>query len=915
MAYKIILLDGSAFLFRAYFSTLSQNLTNQDGFPTGAMFGVISNIKRLQNQYPEAKLIAIFDAKGSNHRHAIYPEYKAHRKPAEAELVKQIEPLYEIIRALGLHFICAPNVEADDVIATLAQQLERRQIKTLIASSDKDLYQLVGAHISQLNLTGQLFNSEGVVAKMGVAPNQIKELLALMGDSADNIPGVPSVGPKTAIKWLQTYGSLDNIKANAHQIKGKVGEKLRNSFELLDLSLRLVELKFDVALPCDILADEPGQNHAKLAALYQQYGFFMWLKQLGGVPQNPSVLSNSANHSAENPPTSAEPTRENSDLLANYSQTLVLNEAEFSPLLNRLENARSFVFDLETTSLDYMNAQIVGWVFLLDKDSFYVPVAHDYLDAPTQLNFDRVLSALEPILENPNIGKVGQNLKYDSHILANYDVQLLGVCDDTMLKSYCLNSVATRHNMDDLAQFYLQHKTIHFADVAGKGKKQLTFNQVGLDAAFPYACEDVIVTDLLNQTLGERLAEYPKQLKLYRELELPLIAVLLKMERNGVEIDAPALNTQQIDTFAQMQTLENKAFEVAGETFNLESPKQIQQILFTNLGLEPKKKTPKGAPSTNEEALKLLDHPLVDLILEYRGLTKLNSTYLIALPQQIDAKTKRLHTSYHQAVTATGRLSSSNPNLQNIPIRTEQGARIRGAFIAGKDRMIIAADYSQIELRIMAHISHDARLMDAFNHNMDVHSATASMMFNVPIDAVTKSQRRHAKAINFGLIYGMSAFGLAKQIDVSRTEAREYIEAYFANYPGVATYMDDIKKIAKTQGYVETIIGRRLYLPEVNAKHKARQQHALRAAINAPMQGSSADIIKQAMLDIHHWIGANNADIKMIMQVHDELVFEVRADKAREFSRQIQTLMTDAYPLDVPLVVDVGIGKSWQAAH
>jgi len=915
MSHQLILLDGSAFLFRAYFSTLSQNLTNDDGFPTGAIFGVINAIKHLQRKYPNAKMIAIFDAKGKNHRHDLYPEYKAHRKPADEELVMQIEPLYEIIRAMGFHFMCVPGVEADDVIATLSRCADENKLKTIIASGDKDLMQLVNDNITQLNMKGDLYDQKGVVEKMGVRPDQILDLLALTGDSADNIPGVPSVGPKTAIKWLDQFENIEGIKTNAHQINGKVGEKLRDSFDLLDLSYQLVQLKFNVELPCDILTDEPGADNAKLASLFQQYGFSMWLKQLDISSEPPK--SESTIQPINKPATDVVEPMPNSDFMADYSQTLVLDEQTFETLVQRLEKSNSFVFDLETTSLDYMNAQIVGWVFLVDKDSFYVPVAHDYLDAPKQLNFEAVLNRLKPILEDAAIGKIGQNLKYDSHVLANYDLVLKGVSDDTMVKSYCLNSVATRHNMDDLAMHYLNHQTIVFSDVAGKGKKQITFNQVGLEQAFPYACEDVIVTQELNQVLDGDLAQYPKLAKLYQTLEVPLIEVLVRMERNGVELDVSALNVQQIDIATQMKDIESQAFELAGDAFNLESPKQIQQILFSEdgLGLEAKKKTPKGAPSTNEEALKLLDHPLVDLILSYRTLTKLNSTYLEALPKQIDLKTGRLHTSYHQAVTATGRLSSSNPNLQNIPIRSEQGARIRGAFIANKGNVIIAADYSQIELRIMAHISQDASLLDAFNHDVDVHSATASMMFNVPLDEITKDHRRNAKAINFGLIYGMSAFGLAKQINVSRTEAKAYIDAYFENYPGVLSYMDNTKEIAKAQGYVETVMGRRLYLPQINAKNKMLQQHALRTAINAPMQGSSADIIKKAMLDVYQWIGNDNTDIKMIMQVHDELVFEVKASKADEFAHKIQTLMSDTYPLDIPLVVDVGIGDSWQQAH
>ena len=915
MSHQLILLDGSAFLFRAYFSTLSQNLTNDDGFPTGAMFGVINAIKHLQRKYPQAKLIAIFDAKGKNHRHELYPQYKAHRKPADEELVMQIEPLYEIIRAMGFHFMCVPGVEADDVIATLSRCADENKLKTIIASGDKDLMQLVSDNITQLNMKGDLYDQAGVVEKMGVRPDQILDLLALTGDSADNIPGVPSVGPKTAIKWLDQFGGIEDIKTNADQINGKVGEKLRDSFELLDLSYQLVQLKFDVDLPCDILTTEPGADNIKLASLFQQYGFSMWLKQLNITNESPALKS--AVQATTEPLVNVVENVPSNDFMADYSQTLVLDNQTFETLVQRLEKSTAFVFDLETTSLDYMNAQIVGWVFLVDKDSFYVPVAHDYLDAPKQLNFANVLEKLKPILENSAIHKIGQNLKYDTHVLANYDLSLKGISDDTMVKSYCLNSVATRHNMDDLAQHYLNYQTIHFADVAGKGKKQITFNQVGLEQAFPYACEDVIVTQELNQVLDGDLAQYPKLAKLYQTLEIPLIEVLVRMERNGVELDVSALNIQQIDIAAQMKDIESKAFELAGDAFNLESPKQIQQILFSEdgLGLEAKKKTPKGAPSTNEEALKLLDHPLVDLILSYRTLTKLNSTYLEALPKQVDLKTGRLHTSYHQAVTATGRLSSSNPNLQNIPIRSEQGARIRGAFIANKGNVIIAADYSQIELRIMAHISQDENLLEAFNNNVDVHSATASMMFNVPLDEVTKDHRRNAKAINFGLIYGMSAFGLAKQIDVSRTEAKAYIDAYFENYPSVLSYMDNTKEIAKAQGYVETVMGRRLYLPQINAKNKMLQQHALRTAINAPMQGSSADIIKKAMLDVYQWIGDDNPDIKMIMQVHDELVFEVKASKADEFAHKIQTLMSDTYPLDIPLVVDVGIGDSWQQAH
>ncbi len=911
MTQQLILVDGSAFLFRSYFSTLSQNLSNDSGFPTGAMFGVINAIKHLQRQYSGAKIIMIFDAKGSNFRHEMYSEYKAHRKPAEDDLIVQIEPLYKMVRAMGFHFLCVDGVEADDVIATLATQADAKNTTTIIASGDKDLFQLVSHNVKQLDMKGKLYDSALVKEKMGVEPHQVSDLLALTGDSADNIPGVPSVGPKTAAKWLGVYSDLAGVKANADKVGGKVGERLRESFNLLDLSNKLVQLKFDVEIPIDIFSDEPGEDSTTLAALYQEYGFAMWLRQLGDVGQAPATVQ------VQEPIEVVEKAVENSELLQGYSQHVVLSQSDFDSVLEKLSACKSFVFDLETNSLDYMEAQIVGFVFLIDQQSYYLPVAHDYIDAPVQLSRQATLKALKPILENAEIGKIGQNLKYDAHVLANVDVDLNGIVDDTMVKSYCLNSVATRHNMDDLSEFYLGHTTIHFSDVAGKGKKQLSFNEVSLDQAAPYACEDVIVTHELNKILEEKIGQYPKLQALYRELELPLVKIMLKLERNGALIDIASLYNQQVQIKAEMAKIQAQAFDIAGDEFNLESPKQIQQILFSEegLGLEPKKKTPKGQPSTNEEALKLLDHPLVDLIMSYRTLTKLNSTYLEALPKQINARTGRLHTSYHQAVTATGRLSSSKPNLQNIPIRSEQGARIRSAFVASEGNIIVAADYSQIELRIMAHISKDKSLVEAFNNNVDVHSATAAQMFGTPLDEISKDQRRNAKAINFGLIYGMSAFGLAKQVDVSRTEAREYIDAYFENYPGVLKYMDSTKEKAKELGFVETIEGRRLYLPQINAKNKMLQQRALRTAINAPMQGSSADIIKKAMLDIQSWIDSENNGVKMLMQVHDELVFEMPSDKAQVYAEVIRAKMEDAVELDIPLVVDVGIADNWQEAH
>ena len=910
MTQQLILVDGSAFLFRSYFSTLSQNLSNDDGFPTGAMFGVINAIKHLQRQYNDAKIIMIFDAKGSNFRHEIYSEYKAHRKPADDDLIVQIEPLYKMIRAMGFHFLCVDGVEADDVIATLATQADAKNTATIIASGDKDLFQLVSDNVKQLDMKGKLYDCALVKEKMGVEPHQVSNLLALTGDTSDNIPGVPSVGPKTAAKWLDVYNDLAGVKANADKVGGKVGENLRDSFDLLDLSNTLVQLKFDVEIPIDIFSDEPGEDRATLASLYQEYGFSTWLRQLGDV-KVPSVVESDVSIEIEGA------VEENKELLKGYSQNLILSQVDFDNLLSQLLASKSFVFDLETNSLDYMEAQIVGFVFLINKQSYYLPVAHDYIDAPVQLSRQSTLAALKPILENAKIGKIGQNLKYDAHVLANVGVDLNGIEDDTMVKSYCLNSVATRHNMDDLSEFYLGHTTIHFSDVAGKGKKQLSFNEVSLDQAMPYACEDVIVTQELNKVLEEKIAKLPTLKNLYQKLELPLVKIMFKLERNGALIDVASLYNQQLQIKAEMASIQIQAFEIAGNEFNLESPKQIQQILFSEegLGLEPKKKTPKGQPSTNEEALKLLDHPLVDLIMSYRTLTKLNSTYLEALPKQINNRTGRLHTSYHQAVTATGRLSSSHPNLQNIPIRSEQGARIRSAFVASEGNVIVAADYSQIELRIMAHISKDKNLLEAFANNVDVHSVTASQMFDTPLAEVSKDQRRNAKAINFGLIYGMSAFGLAKQIDVSRTEAKAYIDAYFDNYPSVLKYMDSTKERAKEMGFVETIEGRRLYLPQINAKNKMLQQRAFRTAINAPMQGSSADIIKKAMLDIQAWIDEANNGVKMLMQVHDELVFEMPSDKAQDYAEVIRSMMENAVELDIPLVVDVGIADNWQEAH
>jgi DNA polymerase-1 len=909
-----IIMDGSAYLFRAYFANKEQGLANKEGFPTGAIFGVLNSIKYFQRIYPDANLIVIFDHKESNFRHEIFSEYKAHRKPMEDELRCQIDPLYEIIKTLDLPLYIIEGVEADDVIATLAQHFDNQNIKTLIASGDKDLHQLVSDNVYQLDMKNNLIDTNAVEKKFGVKVEQVLDYLSLMGDSADNIKGVPSVGPKTAVKWLLEYQNIAGIKENADKITGKVGEKLRDNFDSLDLAHQLISLKYDVALDLDLIDKTINPDSEALAKLYQKYNFNSWLNQLG-VKVAPIVTGKDDELFGEKiTPKEEDP---ESKLLDDWQQILVLEQKQFDELLEKIKTTKSLIFDTETNSLDSMTAKIVGLVFGLDKTAYYLPLNHQYLGVPNQLNIDEVLKVLKPIFEDENIHKVGQNLKYDAHILANYDIALKGINADTMLASYCLNSVATRHNMDDLSMFYLQHKTIAFKEVAGSGKKQITFDEVHLEQAQPYACEDIVVTSELNDTLNKKLAKLPKLVDLYQDLELPLIPVLLMMERNGVKLDVNALSQQQITIKTAMLEAQKKSFDLAQKEFNLDSPKQVQEILFSEdgLNLTPTKKTAKGSASTNEEALKALDNPLANAILKYRGLTKLNSTYLEALPKQINQNTQRLHTSYHQSGTATGRLSSSNPNLQNIPIRSEEGRKIRQAFISEKDNIIIAADYSQIELRIMAHISQDEGLLNAFANNIDVHKATASQMFDIALDEVSDNDRRNAKAINFGLIYGMSAHGLAKQINSSRTQAKEYMDSYFEKYPKVLDYIETTQALAKEQGFVETVLGRRLYLPNINAKNKMLQSHALRTAINAPMQGSAADIIKKAMLDIYQWIQADKPHLKMTMQVHDELVFEVQKEKQEEYSQKIKDLMENAIKISVPLVVDVGVGDNWQQAH
>lgn len=895
----MVLVDGSSYLFRAFHAL--PNLMSTKGANTGAIKGVISMIKKLVIDYPDSAIAVVFDAKGDTFRNELYPEYKANRAKMPDDLREQIAPIHEIIKAMGLPLISVEGVEADDVIGTMAVQARAEDYQVVISTGDKDMAQLVNDRVTLINtMTGVEMDVEGVKEKFGVRPDQIIDYLALVGDTADNIPGVPKCGPKTAVKWLAEYESLDGVMANADAIKGKVGEYLRESLPHLPLSYQLATIKLDVELADDITdmhTREP--NRETLRELYTQYEFRQWTEELSGVGENSADDSRST------------PEQEN-----NYE--VVLEATEFDRWLEKLSSAEIIAFDTETTSLDYMNAELVGMSFaIVAGEAAYVPVAHDYEGAPTQLSLETVLAGLKPILENPDIKKIGQNMKYDMSVMARYDVEIKGLAFDTMLESYVLNSVASRHNMDDLALKYLGRTTIHFEDVAGKGAKQLTFNQIDLEIAGKYAAEDADVTLQLHQAIWPRLAENESLRGVFEKIELPLVGVLSRVERNGVLLDTTLLAEQSRDLGVRMDELKKEAYELAGEEFNLGSPKQLQQIFFEKLKLPVIRKTPKGQPSTAEPVLQELahDYPLPKVIMEYRGLTKLKSTYTDQLPKQVNKSTGRVHTSYHQAVAATGRLSSKDPNLQNIPIRTEEGRRVRKAFIAAPGYQLVASDYSQIELRIMAHLSRDEGLLKAFKDKLDVHTATASEVFGTPIEEVKDFQRRSAKAINFGLIYGMSAFGLARQLAIPRGDAQDYIDLYFERYPGVRVYMDRVREDAAAKGYVETIFGRRLYLPDITASNFQRRQGAERAAINAPMQGSAADIIKLAMIDVDDWLVTTGIDAKMIMQVHDELVLEVREDLVPEVTKVLDEKMSSAAELDVPLVVETGVGKNWEVAH
>jgi len=907
-ASRLILVDGSSYLFRAFHAL--PPLTNSKGLNTGAAKGVIGMLKRLQADNPNDQLVVVFDAKGPTFRNEIYSEYKANRPPMPEELREQIEPIHNVIRAMGLPFISISGVEADDVIGTLSEMATAEKRPVLISTGDKDMAQLVNDYVTLVNtMTQVVLDRDGVVEKFGVPPELIIDLLALMGDSVDNIPGVAGVGEKTALALLQNLGGISDIYAQLERvaelpIRGakSLGEKLSASKEMAELSYVLATIKTDCELALsesDLRSESP--NTDRLIELYRDLEFKSWLDEL----LSPGLFADSPEESVPSQ-------------VSDLSVVTITDQAVFDSWLSRLEVAPLFAFDTETTSLNYMQAEIVGLSFAIEPgEAAYVPLAHLNPGLEGQLDRDRILDQMKPMLESDAVKKVGQHLKYDTNVLANHGITLRGIAHDTMLQSYIIDAVGGRHDMGSLALKYLGLRVISFEEVAGKGAKQVSFDHVDIEQAAAYAAEDADVTLRLHEALMPKLQAEPMLNEVYQRLELPLVPVLSKIERNGAFISIEKLRAQSHEIAIRLAELESHACELAGQPFNLASPKQLGEILFEKLELPVIKKTPKGAPSTAEEVLVELanDYELPAVLIEHRGLAKLKSTYTDKLPEMVDARTGRVHTSYHQAVTATGRLSSSDPNLQNIPIRTEEGRRIRQAFIAPEGRKIVAADYSQIELRIMAHLSSDAGLLNAFANELDVHSATAAEIFDVSLDEVTTDQRRKAKAINFGLIYGMSAFGLAKQIGVARGEAQEYIDRYFARYPGVADYMDATRAIAHDQGYVETLLGRRLYLPEINARNKQRQLAAERTAINAPMQGTAADIIKLAMIDVDAWLTETALDAKMIMQVHDELVFEVANEACETLCNNVTERMANVIELQVPLLTEVGVGASWDEAH
>ncbi len=900
----LILVDGSSYLFRAFHAL--PPLTNKAGEPTGAMLGVVNMLRRLLDTYKPTDIGVVFDAKGPTFRNEMYSEYKATRPPMPDDLRSQIAPLHEIIRAMGLPLISVSGVEADDVIGTLARQATEAKRKVVISTSDKDLAQLVNEHVTLIDtMSNKTYDIESVIEKFGVPPSRIIDYLALVGDKSDNIPGVVKCGPKTAVKWLGLYDDVKGVMAAADEVKGKIGEYLREALPTLPLSYDLATIKLDVELEESINSlaiKEPDMD--TLRPMLERYQFRAWLNELDGKTAAPTG--------------GTAPVVPKAEKITKRDYQIVSSKAVFNKWLKRIEEAKVFAFDTETTSINYMDAQVVGLSFAVAVgEAAYLPLAHDYEGAPSQLDRDEVLEKFRPILESDEIKKIGQNLKYDRNVLLNHGIDLRGIEHDTMLQSYVCDASANRHDLDVLADKYLDIKTTHFEDIAGKGAKQLTFNEIELESAADYAAEDADVALQLHNQLNKIVSAEPALDKVYKEIEIPLLSVLSNIERTGVLVDAELLQVQGEEIAKKIAVIEKLAHEDAGREFNLGSSKQIGELLYEVKGMPVIRKTPKGQPSTAEDVLEQLavDFPLPKMILDYRSLSKLKSTYTDKLPQQINKKTGRVHTSYHQAVAATGRLSSSDPNLQNIPIRTEEGRRIREAFIAPKGYQILAADYSQIELRIMAHLSEDKSLLSAFENGVDVHSATAAEVFSVPLDDVNADHRRAAKAINFGLIYGMSAFGLAKQLDISRTDAQQYINLYFERFVGVKRFMDSTKLNAKHQGYVETVFGRRLYLPDINSSRFQMRSYAERTAINAPMQGTAADIIKRAMINVDQWLREDNVDARVIMQVHDELVLEVKKSAVKKVSEELTNLMVAAGALAVPLEVEIGVGNNWQEAH
>lgn len=922
----LILVDGSSYLYRAYHAF--PPLANSTGEPTGAMYGVLNMLRSLLLQYKPSHVAVVFDAKGKTFRDELFEEYKSHRPPMPDDLRAQIEPLHTMVKAMGLPLLAISGVEADDVIGTLALAAEKIGKPVLISTGDKDMAQLVTPNITLINtMNNAILGPDEVVEKYGIPPSLMIDFLALMGDSSDNIPGVAGVGEKTAQALLQGLGGVKDIYANLDKVatltfRGAktMAAKLEQNKEMAFLSYQLATIKTDVELEltCDqLIVEEPAVE--ELLGLFKRYEFKRWIVDLEEGTWLQGNKSRPAAAKGKVDATVTPDAVEVASVLSSEGYVTILDEATFDSWLTKLQQSELFAFDLETDSLDTLSANIIGLSFATAPgEAAYLPVAHDYLDAPDQLDRKTVLARLKPLLENPEAHKVGQNLKYDRGVLANYDIELQGIQFDTMLESYALSSVVGRHDMDTLASRWLGHKTVSFEEIAGKGKNQLTFNQIALEQAAHYAAEDADVTLQLHLKMWPELQKEQGPKEVFEQVEMPLVPVISRIERNGVLIDQNILAVHSQELGSRLAELELKAHELAGEPFNLSSPKQLQTILFEKQGIKPTKKTPGGAPSTSEEVLAelALDYPLPKVILEHRGLSKLKSTYTDKLPLMINPHSGRVHTSYHQTVTATGRLSSSDPNLQNIPVRNDEGRRIRQAFIAPKGYRIVAADYSQIELRIMAHLSQDHGLLSAFASEQDIHRATASEVFGVALDKVSGEQRRSAKAINFGLIYGMSAFGLSRQLNIGAGEAKKYMDLYFERYPGVLQYMESTRELAAEKGYVSTLDGRRLYLPEIKASNAMRRKAAERAAINAPMQGTAADIIKRAMIAVDEWLKPQtNGDVKMIMQVHDELVFEVRAEAVDSASAQIRQLMEGSMKLDVPLRVDIGVGDNWDQAH